>query len=90
VGYLKRFEFVERESAPAIQPGFEAFLKDESLSGDANKEELEFLKSLKFRGRMPGPLYYYRELQNLRDPVHFQPPEIARLSVVPFRRKGPR
>jgi transcriptional regulator with XRE-family HTH domain len=72
-GSLKRFEFVEREQLEsfAIEPGFEQFLKDKSLSGDATEEEIEFLKALKFRGRQPASLYYYRELQNLRDPLHF-------------------
>jgi transcriptional regulator with XRE-family HTH domain len=72
-GRLKRFEFVEQEPQQpfAIEPGFEQFLKDESLSGDATEEEIEFLKLLKFKGRRPAPIYYYRELQNLRDPLHF-------------------
>jgi transcriptional regulator with XRE-family HTH domain len=72
-GHLKKFEFVEREPEELVEkvPGYEAFLKDVTLSGDATKEEFEFLKSLKLRGRKPTPLYYYRELQNLRDPLHF-------------------
>ena len=71
---LKRFEFVEREPEEplAIEPGLEGFLQDASLSGDASAEELQFLKSLKFKGRRPSSLYYYRELQNLRDPLHFR------------------
>ena len=44
------------------------------LSGDATDEEIEFLKRLKFKERRPAPLYYYRELQNLRDPLHFRTP----------------
>jgi hypothetical protein len=60
------------QNAP-IEPGFEQFLKNKSLSGDATEEEIEFLKTLKFRGRHPAPLYYYRELQSLRDPLHFFP-----------------
>ncbi len=70
----KRFEFIEREpDAAAVQPpGYEAFLKDPALSGDAGKEELDFLASLRFPGRNPTALYYYRELQNLRDPLHFR------------------
>ena len=70
---LKRFEFVEQEPQPPfeIEPGFEQFLNDKSLSGDATEEEIEFLKTLKFKGRRPAALYYYRELQNLRDPIHF-------------------
>lgn len=70
---LKRFEYIEQESQQpaAVEPGFEQFLKDKSLSGDATEEEIEFLKLLRFKGRRPGPIYYYRELQNLRDPLHF-------------------
>jgi transcriptional regulator with XRE-family HTH domain len=72
-GTVKRFEFTEQEPQRrfAIEPGFEQFLNDKSLSGDATEEEIEFLKTLKFRGRQPSPIYYYRELQNLRDPLHF-------------------
>ncbi len=78
-GSRKRFEFVEQEAPQtfAIEPGFEQFLNDKSLSGDATEEEIEFLKMLKFKDRRPAPLYYYRELQNLRDPLHF-PAVIAR------------
>lgn len=74
LGPLKRFEFVEREPEPAyeVEPGLEEFLRDTSLSSDATEEEIAFLKSLRFRGRRPAPLYYYRELQNLRDPLHFR------------------
>jgi transcriptional regulator with XRE-family HTH domain len=70
---VKRFEFAEQEPQKrfAIEPGFEQFLNDKSLSGDATEEEIEFLKALKFRGKQPSPIYYYRELQNLRDPLHF-------------------
>jgi hypothetical protein len=72
-GRMRRFEFVEQEpqQASAFEPGFEQFLIDKSLSGNATEEEIEFLKTLKFKGRRPAPLYYYRELQNLRDPLHF-------------------
>jgi transcriptional regulator with XRE-family HTH domain len=74
---IKRFEFVEREPEQPfeVEPGLEEFLKDTSLSGDASEEEIEFLKRLRFRGRRPAPLYYYRELQNLRDPLHFRAPQ---------------
>jgi len=73
-GHLKKFEFVERQPEAPFEKlaGLEEFLKDRTFSGDASKEELEFLKSLKFRGRKPTPLYFYRELQNLRDPLHFR------------------
>ena len=74
-GSLKRFEFAEQEPPQpvAVEPGLEQFLKDASLSGDATEEEIAFLKALKFRGKQPSPIYYYRELQNLRDPLHFPP-----------------
>ena len=73
----KRFEFAEQEiPQPApIEPGLQQFLQDASLSADATAEEIAFLKALKLRGKRPSPLYYYRELQNLRDPLHF--PSVA-------------
>jgi len=76
---LKRFEFVEREPEQpfSMEPGLEEFLKDSSLRGEATEDEIRFLKSLKFSGRRPTPLYYYRELQSLRDPLHFGAPQSA-------------
>lgn len=73
-GHVRRFEFTERELGErfAEEPGLREFLQDPGLSGSATAEEIDFLRRLKFRGRRPTPLYYYRELQNLRDPVHFQ------------------
>jgi len=73
-GKPQRFEFVERESESDFEeePGLGEFLKDTSLSGNATGEEIGFLRKLKFKERRPTPLYYYRELQNLRDPLHFR------------------
>src|SRR4030095_16096798 len=73
-GHSRRFEFVERELDQPFggEPGLNAFLKDASLSGNVAQEEIEFLKRLRFTGKRPTPLYYYRELQNLRDPLHFR------------------
>ena len=73
-GHMKRFEFVEREpnQSSGQEPGFNEFLRDSSLSGTATEEEIDFLKRLKFKGKRPTPLFYYRELQNLRDPLHFR------------------
>ena len=69
----KRFEFVEATDRPlGDEPGLNAFLKDASLSHNATPEEIEFLKRLSFKGKRPTSLYYYRELQNLRDPLHFR------------------
>jgi transcriptional regulator with XRE-family HTH domain len=74
-GQPKKFAFVETEidSTDEDEPGFTAFLKDDTLSGDASAEEIEFLRKLRFKGKRPSALYYYRALQNLRDPLHFQP-----------------
>lgn len=71
---IKQFEFVERDSEPEAheQPGLRDFLNDASLSKGITEEELTFLKQLRFNGRTPKALYYYRELQNLRDSLHFQ------------------
>src|SRR5262245_9913241 len=71
---LRKFEFVEKQAEKAkAEPGLQKFLRDRSLSGDATPEEVEFLRQLRFAdGRRPTALYYYRELQNLRDPFHFR------------------
>jgi hypothetical protein len=76
-GHVKRFEFVARESEPPGGPGsgLHKFLQDASLSGTATEEELAFLKRLRFNGKQPTALYYYRELQSLRDPLHFRTSE---------------
>jgi transcriptional regulator with XRE-family HTH domain len=73
-GPPKKFEYVERQPEPPFQeePALKEFLQDASLSGDATKEEIRFLKKLGFSGKRPLALYYYRELQNLRDPLHFR------------------
>jgi len=75
-GHVKRFEFIEREADQLFveEPGLTAFLQDSSLSGSASAEEVEFLKRLRFKGKRPTPLYFYRELQSLRDPLHFRAP----------------
>jgi transcriptional regulator with XRE-family HTH domain len=73
-GHPKKFDFVEKEPEPLFveELGLKEFLGNPSLSGDATEEEIEFLKRLRFKERRPAPLYYYRELQNLRDPLHFR------------------
>ena len=74
-GDPKKFAFVETGPAqPDVEPGFKEFLKDRSLSGTATMEEIELLKKMKFNGKRPTALYYYRELQSLRDPLHFRAP----------------
>ncbi|MDH4072622.1 MAG: helix-turn-helix domain-containing protein [Gammaproteobacteria bacterium] len=74
-GRPKRFAFMETDfdSPGTDEPGLTEFLQDAALSGDVSAEELAFLKRLRFKGKRPRSLYYYRVLQNLRDPLHFQP-----------------
>lgn len=74
-GHVRRFEFIEKEVEPGLaeQPGLAEFLKNPALSATATADELTFLKRLRFKGRAPTALYYYRELQGLRDPLHFHP-----------------
>jgi len=83
-GQARRFEFVEREAEQPVgeEPGLREFLQDPSLSGTATAEEGEFLKQLRFKHTRPTPLYYYRALQNLRDPLHFRSPYAARTGRV--------
>ena len=72
-GDPRRFAFVETgPDQPEVEPGFKEFLKDRSLSGTATTEEIELLKKLRFNGKRPTSLYYYRELQSIRDPLHFR------------------
>ena len=69
---VKRFGFVAREPEAPVTDGFRRFLEDASLSETATAEEIWLLKRLKFPRRQPTALYYYRELQSLRDPLHFE------------------
>ncbi|MGH9749387.1 MAG: helix-turn-helix domain-containing protein [Candidatus Polarisedimenticolia bacterium] len=71
----KRFGFVELAPGPppVEEAGFREFLEDPSLAGDADGDEIAHLDRLRFAGKRPTALYYYRELQSLRDPLHFSP-----------------
>ena len=71
----KRFGFVERTTEPrqAPEPGFADFMENRAMSGDATDEETAFLSALRFPDRPPTALFYYRALQNLRDPLNFGP-----------------
>ena len=75
-GHVKRFEFVERDFDERVteEQGLTEFLRDPALSGTATAEEIALLKRLRFTGKRPTPLFYYRELQSWRDPLHFRPP----------------
>jgi transcriptional regulator with XRE-family HTH domain len=70
-GEQKRFEYSERLNGDQ-EKGLLEFVREPLLSGTATDQELAFLKSLQFKDRRPTALYYYRELQNLRDPLHFR------------------
>ena len=80
-GYLRKLEFVEKEpDEPAEdEAGLKEFLGNPSMRGNATEEEIEFLKKLRFKGSRPTALYYYRELQNLRDPLNFREASVAPL-----------
>jgi transcriptional regulator with XRE-family HTH domain len=75
--YHKKLEFVETEpdGEKGEESGLKDFLRNPSLSGGATGDEIEFLKKLRFKGSRPTSLYYYRELQNLRDPLNFHQPQ---------------
>ena len=78
--------------------GLQEFLQEAELSAGITEDETAFLKSLSPDGKRPSLLYYYRELQNLRDPLNFLPSSIEKrrerrrkTSVIksPARRKRP-
>ena len=71
--HTKKLAFVETESDDPIddEPGLIEFLQDPALRGNATEEEIGFMRRLRFKGKRPSSLYYYRELQSLRDPLHF-------------------
>jgi transcriptional regulator with XRE-family HTH domain len=73
--HLKKLEFreAEPERPVEVEPGLTEFLEGPKLSDGITEEETVFLKSLRLNGKQPSPLYYYRELQNLRDPLNYLP-----------------
>jgi len=83
--HIRKLEFVESEPGLPLEdePGLKEFLGESSLSGGASEEEIEFLRKLKFKRARPTALYYYRELQNLRDPLNFR-----EVSVAPLHKYG--
>jgi hypothetical protein len=77
----RRFTFIESrpDGDSGEEPGLAALLTDPLLGADVTEEELRLLRLLRHQrpsGRRPNKLYYYRALQNLRDPLHFdkEPP----------------
>lgn len=69
----RTFRFVESDpnDRPAEEPGLAEFLQDPQLNDHATEEEVRLLRRHRFGRRRPNKLYYYRALQNLRDPLHF-------------------
>ena len=78
-GNRRRIEFVEREAPGSAreEPGFRKFIQNQAMSGNASPSEIEFLQGLRFDGRQPTPLCYYRLWQVLRDPLHFGAPVVS-------------
>ena len=78
--HLKKFEFREAEAEPSfeLEPALKEFLNDGKLSAGITETETAFLKRLRCDGKRPFLLYYYRELQNLRDPLNFLPLSIGK------------
>ena len=76
-GSTHEFSFQEIPRAEsAEEPGLRAFLRDATLSGGATPAELEFLRRLRFsKTERPTAIFYYRMLQNLRDPLNFRADE---------------
>ena len=73
---VRRFRFREEDSTTASdgeEAGLRKFLRDATLSSGATPEEVEVLRRIRFSGGgKPTALFYYRTLQSLRDPLHFQ------------------
>ena len=73
---VRRFAFREEtaKASDAEEPGLRKFLRDATLSSGATAEEIETLRRFRFSSTgKPTALFYYRILQSLRDPLHFQP-----------------
>ena len=70
----RTFAFVEREPTEDLDPGsgLTEFLNDPQLDSHVTEGEIRLLRSHRFGGKRPTKLYYYRALQNLRDPLHFR------------------
>jgi hypothetical protein len=71
---LRTFCFVEqtvREPEAHPPSGLLEFLEDPALAADVTEEESDLLRAHVFGARQPTKMYFYRALQNLRDPIHF-------------------
>jgi len=70
----RTFTFVEGEPAEdsISKLALAEFLDDPRFDGHVSEAEIRLLGQQRFGGRRPTHLYYYRALQNLRDPLHFR------------------
>lgn len=73
-GRPRKFAFVETGHLGQgdDEAGLTEFLQDPLLSHNITAAELAFLKGLWFGHQRPNALFYYRTLQNIRDPLHFR------------------
>ena len=74
-GSTREFRFHEtaKNERTADEPGLRAFLRDATLSGGATADEIDFLRRIRFaETEHPTAFFYYRTLQNLRDPLNFR------------------
>ncbi len=71
-GATRRFVFGEdaKERTASDPAGLRAFLRDARLSAEATSEEIAILRSVHVPAAVP--LFYYRMLQSLRDPLNFK------------------
>jgi hypothetical protein len=82
-GHPKKFEFVEKEPGqPEEEPGLKEFLNNSFPQRDCHQGRDGVLKKLRFNGKRSTSLYYYRELQSLRDPLHFRGKSIADAELI--------
>jgi len=80
-GVSRKFGFHEEtsEATGTEEPALRAFLRDTTLSANATTQEIDVLRRMRFPAtHRPIPLFYYRMLQNLRDPLHFRERRLRR------------
>ncbi|HVR44654.1 MAG TPA: helix-turn-helix transcriptional regulator [Thermoanaerobaculia bacterium] len=74
-GTRRAFSFEQRTKTDSLtdEPALRSFLRDATLSAGITADETEFLTRIRFAGpERPTALFYYRTLQNLRDPLNFR------------------
>jgi hypothetical protein len=66
------FVFVEQDpdDGSREEGGLAQFLRERKVEDQVTDAEVRLLRRHRLGGRRPNKLYYYRALQNLRDPLH--------------------